>query len=127
MRRKPLESLGAMVRERRGRRTLREVAGEIGIGPATLLRVESGRIPDVGTFGKICRWLKVDPGVFLSKPREMAPASPAQQAGGLTSISAHLRADQTPQPETLQALAQMLLLAARQQPRPAGAFPDEQS
>ena len=126
MRRKPLESLGAMVRERRARRTLREVAGEIGIGPATLLRVESGRIPDVGTFGKICQWLGVDPGDFLGKPREVAPGG-APPAPGLTSISAHLRADQTPQAATLQALAQMLLLAAREQPRPTGAFPDEQS
>jgi len=127
MRRKPLESLGAMVRERRGRQTLREVAGEIGIGPATLLRVESGRIPDVGTFGKICQWLEVDPGAFLGKPHEVVPGDPIEPVAGLTSISAHLRADQMPQAETLHALAQMLMLAARQQPRPAGAFPDEQS
>jgi len=38
---------------------------EIGIGPATLMRVESGRIPDVETFGKICKWLKKDPAEFL--------------------------------------------------------------
>lgn len=126
MRRKPLESLGVMVRERRGRQTLREAAAEIGIGAATLLRVESGRIPDVGTFGKICRWLGVDPGVFLSAPRGSQAAGPDQPAGNLTYISAHLRADQTPEPETLKALAQMLLLAAREQPRPASAFPDEQ-
>jgi transcriptional regulator with XRE-family HTH domain len=61
MPRRTLGSLGAMVREKRGTRKLRDVAAEIGIGPATLMRVEAGRIPDVGTFGKICRWLGVDP------------------------------------------------------------------
>ena len=70
MRRKPLSALGLMVRERRGDRTLRQAAVDVGIGPATLLRVESGRVPDVDTFGKLCRWLKVDPGVFLGKPAE---------------------------------------------------------
>lgn len=127
MRRKPLESLGLMVRERRGQRTLREVAHEIDIGPATLLRVETGRVPDVDTFGKICRWLEVDPGVFLGKPAAREPDADALAGSATTVISAHLRADQALRPETMQALAQMLLLAAREQPRPLGAFPDEQS
>ena len=35
MQQKPLESLGALVRSKRGHRKIREVAGEIGIGPAT--------------------------------------------------------------------------------------------
>ena len=126
MRRKPLESLGLMVRERRGPRTLREVAHEIDIGPATLLRVETGRVPDVDTFGKICRWLEVDPGVFLGTPTPASSPATGGVAGDPTVISAHLRADRTLKPETMQALAQMLLLAAQQQPRPAGAFPDEQ-
>src|SRR5437879_624521 len=65
MPRTPLESLGAMVKARRGERRLREVAAEIGIGVATLMRVENGRIPDVATFGKLCRWLDVEPGTFL--------------------------------------------------------------
>jgi len=125
MRRKPLESLGVMLRERRGQATLREAAARIGISPATLLRVESGRVPDVDTFGRICRWLEIDPGVFLGRPTASRPAPSA--TGDLTVISAHLRADQTLRPETMQALAQMLLLAAREQPRPPDAFPDEQS
>ena len=124
MRRKPLSALGMMVRERRGDRTLRQSALEVGIGPATLLRVESGRVPDVDTFGKLCRWLDVDPGVFLGKPAGPAPSLVRETP---TSISVHLRADKELKPETMHALAQMLLLAARQQPRPATAFPDEQS
>src|SRR6266403_843321 len=51
MPKRPLESLGVIVREKRAHRKLRETAKEIGIGPATWMRVESGRIPDVETFG----------------------------------------------------------------------------
>lgn len=110
MRRRPLESLGAMVRERRGSQTLRVVAKEIGVSPATLLRVESGRIPDVATFGRICRWLEIDPGVFLGSK------SASERGNATIQVSAHLRADQNPQRETMQALAQMLLLVSRTQP-----------
>jgi transcriptional regulator with XRE-family HTH domain len=112
MPRKPLESLGVMVRERRRRRTLREVAREIGVGPATLLRVESGRVPDVSTFGRICQWLEVDPGLFLGRPDVRA-----ETEVGTVEVSAHFRADRTPQAETMQALANMLLLASQIQPR----------
>jgi transcriptional regulator with XRE-family HTH domain len=123
MRRKPLESLGGMVRERRGDRTLREAAREVGIGAATLLRVESGRVPDVATFGRVCAWLQVDPAVFLGSTASGEHAdSPA--VGGV-QISAHLRADQTPEPATLGALAHMLLLAARLQPVDPNAPVDE--
>jgi transcriptional regulator with XRE-family HTH domain len=124
MRRKPLESLGGMVRERRGDETLREAARNIGIGPATLLRVESGRVPDVATFGRICAWLGVDPAVFLGTGVKPA-SSLAELSGGEIQVSAHLRADQTPLPETMQALAQMLLLAARIQPPRSVHLPDE--
>ena len=116
MAQKPLESLGALVRSKRSQRKLREVAREIGIGPATLLRVESGRIPDVLTFGKICKWLQVDPGTFLGFKKESDsrpgnhPSSP-----GMLVFSAHFKAPQTQQLETVNALAQLLFLAARMQ------------
>ncbi len=124
MRRRPLESLGGLVRDKRGRRTLREVAAEIGIGPATLLRVESGRVPDVSTFGKLCLWLGRDPREFLGGP---TPAGEAPAAIAGIVISAHLRADRTPQMETMQALASMLLLAARIQPPAAPPSADERT
>jgi len=115
MRRRPLESLGGLVRARRGSRTLREVARSIGIGPATVLRVESGRIPDVATFGRICAWLGVDPSEFLGAA---ARGTEAQATSGEEpiEISVHLRVDPTPHLETMQALAHMLLRASRVQP-----------
>jgi transcriptional regulator with XRE-family HTH domain len=116
MPRRTLESLGTIVRERRGNRKLREAAKDIGISPATLMRVESGRIPDVGTFGKICAWLGIDPGSFLGFEGEAAGQTPAITSETTSiSISAHLKADQLPQPETVRALATLILLAAKTQ------------
>jgi transcriptional regulator with XRE-family HTH domain len=104
---RPLAALGGLVRDRRGSRKLRETAAEIGISAATLLRVESGRIPDVLTFGKLCRWLQLDPKSFLGF-REDANMGPAKSV----TMSAHFKADRNPQEATIRALAQMLLLAA---------------
>ena len=103
-----LSNLGAMVKKRRGASKLRETAKEIGISAPTLLRVESGRLPDLGTFGKICGWLKIDPGDFLGRPTQQAVAAPAE-----TTISAHFKAEKLPEPETLKALARMLLLIVK--------------
>ena len=113
MPRRLLESLGVMVREKRASRKLRETAHEIGISPATLLRVESGRIPDVETFGRLCSWLKVNPGDFLGI--EPSPEIPSQEPSH-TVIDAHLKFEKTPKAETVQALVRMILLALATQP-----------
>ena len=104
-----LGTLGAMVREKRGARRIRDVAQEIDIGPATLLRVESGRVPDLATFGKICRWLGVDPRPLLGiQPQEKM----REEQPRVRVVSAHLKVDQTPQQKTVKALAKMILVAA---------------
>lgn len=106
-----LSALGPLVRDRRGARRLREVAQEIGISAATLMRIESGRIPDVETFGKVCRWLGVDPGEFLGFDPVQRSDDPLGDVP--VQISAHFRADRLPDPETAKALARMLLFIAR--------------
>ncbi len=111
MARRTLATLGPMVKERRGERKLRDVAQEIGIGPATLMRVENGRIPDVGTFGKLCHWLGVEPGTFLGFENARRQEAPL-------AVSAHLKADQAPKQATVNALAQMILFASQRQPSP---------
>ena len=126
MPRRTLESLGTIVRERRGHRKLREVAEEIRISPATLMRVETGRIPDVGTFGKICAWLSIDPGSFLGFDEGVAQPSGLPAAPSSLLISAHLKADQLPHLETVSALATLILLAAKTQaPTPSITSNDE--
>lgn len=114
MPKRTLESLGALVREKRGKAKLRETAAEIGISPPTLMRVEGGRIPDVETFGKLCRWLQIDPGLFLGFEHKREPE--AQPEPPLVYMSAHYKTDHNPQPETVQALARMMMLARRMQP-----------
>ena len=112
MARLTLAMLGAMVREKRGSRKLRETAKEIGIGPATLMRIEGGRVPDLQTFGKVCKWLDVDPRPFLGmKPEKDTEA--VHEEPGIYQVSAHLRVDQAPKPETVTALAKMILRAAQ--------------
>jgi transcriptional regulator with XRE-family HTH domain len=104
-----LGSLGGMVRKKRGERKVRDVAEDIGISAATLLRIESGRIPDVATFGKVCQWLEVDPGSFLGfESKEARVDEPL-------TFSAHLKVDRAPKPETVQALAKMILFATKTQ------------
>lgn len=111
MLRRTMESLGTLVKAKRGDKKLREAAKEIGIGPATLMRVENGRTPDIGTFGKICKWLEIDPKEFLG-------GEPTKSKNPeLLVVSAHFRADKNPEPKTVNALAQMILLAARIQPK----------
>ena len=112
MSKKPLESLGALVHERRGAKKLRETAAEIGIVAATLLRVEGGRIPDVMTYGKLCRWLGIDPGVLLGC--EASSKHGASVGDPVLLVSAHLRINQA-RPETIKAVAEMILLAANAQ------------
>ena len=102
-----LSNIGQLLRERRGNGGIREVAREIGISPATLSRVENGRLPDLETFSKVCRWLKIDPGEVLGWKGAGAASSQDR------IVSAHLRADKTQSPEAAQALAEMILAAQR--------------
>jgi hypothetical protein len=77
------------------------------------MRVENGRIPDIETFGKLCNWLKIDPGSFLGFQNEDGAASPSNESA--VSLSAHFRAERTPEPATVNALAKMILLAVNSQ------------
>ena len=74
------------------------------------MRVEAGRIPDVETFGKLCKWLGVGPGSFLG----FAP-TPGGEGTGAILVSAHLKADSTPDAATIHALARMIQYVASHQ------------
>jgi|SRR5581483_3125585 len=99
-----IEIFGRKVEQSRAKRGVREVAAEIGVSPATLSRVERGFMPDLETFGKICRWLKVDPAEILGV-KDVVSKRPA--------VAVHFRKDQTLRPTTAQALAEMILAAQR--------------
>lgn len=108
-----LGSLGNDVRKHRENKTLRDAARTIGISPATLMRVEAGRVPDVETYGKLCNWLGVDPGSYLGiKP---TPTGATSSAPTHVVVSAHFKADRLPDPETVKALANMIMFAVNSQ------------
>ncbi len=99
-----LQTLGRQAAEKRGDAGVRAAAKEIGISPATLSRVERGYLPDLATFGKICKWLGVDPGQILGVTPN-APSTP--------KVAVHFKKQATLSPGTAQALAQMMLAAHR--------------
>lgn len=111
--------LGGLLRDRRGGRGVRDVAKEIGISPATLSRVEAGKLPDLGTFRKICAWLKINPAEILDIPSD----PPREASVGLDTAPAwaavHLRADVALSPEAAKDLAQLILAAQRELARRA--------
>src|SRR5713226_6008041 len=106
--------LGAMLRDRRGGRGIREVAHEIGVSPATLTRVEGGRLPDLATFQKICSWLKVNPSEVLDIPTDNTA-----NATDTLVAAVHLRADQTLPAAAASDLAQLIMVAHRELARRA--------
>jgi len=103
--------LGKMLRDRRGSRGVREIAAEIGISPATLSRVESGKLPDLLTFKKICSWLQVDPARILELPagRSAQPIEIGEVLAGAAAV--HMRTDVALTPEAASDLAQLILVA----------------
>jgi transcriptional regulator with XRE-family HTH domain len=98
-----LQALGLKIIEKRGDRGVREVARDIGTSPATLSRVERGHLPDLETFGKICRWLGVDPGEVLGTRQE--------NSRPIASAQTHFRKDHAVDPATATALADLIVKA----------------
>ena len=117
-----LRQLGERVRRERGERGIREVAKAIEISPATLSRIERGFLPDLQTFGKLCRWLNVDPGDVLGI--EVQADDEAQADKQPTTAVAHFRADKTIEKELAASLAEMILAAQRMLTLPAEEFKD---
>ena len=100
-----LHNLGTIVRKERGNRSLREVAAEIGTSAPTLSRIEAGKMPDLQSFGKICRWLALDPSSMLGVSRK--PEEPWNSSLAV----AHLKAEREVKPETASALARAIIRA----------------
>ena len=100
-----LQNLGAIVRDKRGSRGLREVSAEVGTSAPTLSRIESGKMPDLQTFGKLCRWLGADPASLLGVSQELSePTAPY-------IATAHLKAKKEIDPATANALAHAIIRA----------------
>jgi transcriptional regulator with XRE-family HTH domain len=96
-----LAQLGALLRDRRGKLSLRQAAAEAGVSFSTLSRIESGAQPDLTSFTLLCAWLGVSPGQFFLTvaERELDP---------LDEAIAHLSADPRLEPDAAIRIADML-------------------
>jgi transcriptional regulator with XRE-family HTH domain len=99
-----LESFGRKLMEKRGNIGIREVARVIGISPSTLSRVERGHLPDLLTFQKLCKWLKIDASEVLGAK---------QTSSEISNVAVNFRRDQAIKPETAQALAHLIITAQK--------------
>lgn len=108
--------LATMLKTKRGRTGLRAVAEEMGdVSVATLSRIEQGKVPDVDTFIKICKWLDVPTDTFVVRSNEEVVSTQSNQQ----TVVAHLRADRELDPDTIQMLVKLVNLAySSKAPRP---------
>lgn len=101
------ELLASMLKEKRGSKGLRTIADEIGnVSFATLSRIELGKIPDIDTFVRICKWLNVSTDTFIIENIESQ-----QEITTKERVLAHLRADKTLSKDTANMLIKMIDLA----------------
>lgn len=98
--------LAGMLKEKRGKVGLREVAKQIGdVSAATISRIEQGKIPDVDTFIKICKWLGTSTDTFIIKNDN------STEITNKDYIVAHLRAERELESSTIEMLIKMIDLA----------------
>ena len=114
-----IEKRAALVKTKRGTKGLRVIAEEIGeISASTLSRIEQGKMPDLDTFMRLCDWLEVTPEQFFETNGEENSVQNNVQRPILSptmstteAIEVHLRADRELDPETAEALANMVKAA----------------
>jgi DNA-binding Xre family transcriptional regulator len=100
-----LKNIGLKVKEKRGVTGLRETAKAIGISLATLSRIENGKVPDLETFSKLCKWLELD-------PADMMGIQPKKDIHS-QQVSVHFKKDDAVEIDTAKALATMIMAAQR--------------
>lgn len=112
-----IQDLATHLRSKRGKRGLREVAEEVGgVSASTLSRIEQGKLPDLDTFIRICRWLGVSTSMFIigGEQSQENRSFTTEVEGAINNpqtITVHLRADRTLDPKTAKALAHLIQLA----------------
>jgi DNA-binding Xre family transcriptional regulator len=103
--------LGKLLAERRGNEGVREFAKTLGISPATLSRIENGKLPDLETFSKICDKLQLDPSDILQVGKKASQQADAAVAPVTAHV--HFRANPHQSPEAAQDLAKLILAAQK--------------
>jgi DNA-binding Xre family transcriptional regulator len=110
-----VDKLAALIKAKRGRKGLRETAVQIGeISASTLSRIEKGKMPDLDTFLRLCDWLDIQPNELISGKAKHDSTSGEKvipmpdDMSTPEIVEAHLRADKELDPETAEALANMV-------------------
>lgn len=98
-----IELLAENILRKRSIKGVRAAAIEIGVSSATLSRVENKKVPDLETFGKICKWLGDDPSIYLG----LVPTNSSSQ------VRVHFKKESAISPDSAKALSEMILLAQR--------------
>ena len=96
------ELLATMLKDKRGNKGLRAIGG---VSFATLSRIEQGKIPDVDTFVKICKWLGVSTDTFIIGGEKLGEVSTKDM------VIAHLRAEKVLSKDTVNMLVKMIDMA----------------
>jgi transcriptional regulator with XRE-family HTH domain len=96
-----VEELGWLVKEHRGRQSIRQAAAEIGISFSTLSRVEAGAQPDLATFLRLCGWLQAPPERFLR-------AGAQRPVSTVDNVTSHLFADPRLSPDAAERIAEVV-------------------
>ncbi|MCX6350241.1 MAG: helix-turn-helix transcriptional regulator [Bacteroidetes bacterium] len=100
------ELLAGMLKNKRADKGLRTIAEEIGsVSAATLSRIEQGKIPDVDTFIRICKWLNVTTDTFIYNDSVKNLVSTKEH------VVAHLRAERELSKKTVDMLINVIDMA----------------
>lgn len=100
-----IDRLGQRILEKRAGKGIREAANEVGVSSATLSRVENGKIPDLETFSRICRWLGEDPAIYLGMKPMAAESVPTARV--------HFKKGAAIEKDSAKALGELILAAQK--------------
>jgi transcriptional regulator with XRE-family HTH domain len=101
-----MDRLAQRIQEHRAGKGIREAAKEVGVSSATLSRVENGRVPDLETFSRICRWLEEDPAEYLGVPT-------TARSVAIPTARVHFKKGAAIRQDSAKALGELILAAQR--------------
>ena len=98
-----IDRLARRILERRAGKGIRETAVEVGVSPATLSRIENGKVPDLETFSRVCKWLGEDPSVYLGLSPVTVSSTPTARV--------HFKKGAAIRKDSAKALGEMIMAA----------------
>ncbi len=91
------------------------MAEEIDVSAPTLSRIEQGKVPDVDTFLKVCRWLGVPPEKFAVEAIPVTKRTAQESTRDI--VISNLRADKELSKDTINVLVDVIEMAYKFKPK----------